>query len=180
MCWMLLLLTQRGYCLEMLVFLQLSWIGIFGANTVYLHLETLKFQEVFPSKINSILTGKLCARFYCVWNTWFSFERYTCFELSWKDPLGTKRGYLYLEKPKLQEVFLSKLSPVLTGKQCAGCSCLWHRCFSFERYTYFQLSWIGLLGTKRSYLHLEKPKLQEVFLLTTNSVLTGKQCGWCS
>jgi hypothetical protein len=30
---------------------------------------------------------------------------------------------------------------------------------------------------KRAYLHLEKPKLQKVFLSQTNSVLTGNQCG---
>jgi hypothetical protein len=33
-----------------------------------------------------------------------------------------------------------------------------------------------LLCNKRAYVHLEKPKLQKVFLWNVNSVLTGKQC----
>jgi hypothetical protein len=33
---------------------------------------------------------------------------------------------------------------------------------------------IGPFGTKRAYLHLEKPKLQEVFLSKTISIVRGK------
>ena len=35
---------------------------------------------------------------------------------------------------------------------------------------------ISNICTNRRYLHLETPKLQEVFLFNTNSILTGKQC----
>jgi hypothetical protein len=45
--------------------------------------------------------------------------------------------------------------------------------FIEELHVFFQLSSIGLFGTKRAYLHLEKPKLQEIFLSETNSLLTG-------
>jgi hypothetical protein len=41
------------------------------------------------------------------------------------------------------------------------------------------LSWIGLFGTKWSFLHLEKSDLQEVFLWTTKLILTGKLCARC-
>ena len=37
-------------------------------------------------------------------------------------------------------------------------------------------SLIVLFRTKKAYLHLEKPKLQELFLSKTNTILTGKQC----
>jgi hypothetical protein len=37
---------------------------------------------------------------------------------------GAKRAYLYLETPKLQEVFLSKLSQFSKGKHSATHSCL--------------------------------------------------------
>jgi hypothetical protein len=43
-------------------------------------------------------------------------------------------------------------------------------------HVFLQLSYIGLYGTERAYIHLEKPKLQEVLLSETNSGLTGKQC----
>jgi hypothetical protein len=48
--------------------------------------------------------------------------------------------------------------------------------FLGEAPVYLQLSSIGLFLAQRAYLHLETPKLQEVFLLKTNSVLTGKKC----
>jgi heme/copper-type cytochrome/quinol oxidase subunit 1 len=41
---------------------------------------------------------------------------------------------------------------------------------------FLQLSYIGLYGTKRAYIHLEKHELQKVLLSETNSGLTGKQC----
>jgi hypothetical protein len=43
-------------------------------------------------------------------------------------------------------------------------------------HVFLQLSYIGLYGTKRAYIHLEKHKLQEVLLSETNSGLIGKQC----
>jgi hypothetical protein len=49
-----------------------------------------------------------------------------------------------------------------------------------EIHVVIQLSLIGLFGTKKAYLHLEKPKLQEVLPLKSNSVLTGKECARCS
>jgi hypothetical protein len=48
--------------------------------------------------------------------------------------------------------------------------------FSVEIHVLIQLTLKGLFGTWRAYLHLEKPKFQEVFLPKTNSVLTGRQC----
>jgi hypothetical protein len=38
------------------VFLQLTIIGLFGANRAYLHLENCDLQEVFLAKTNSMLT----------------------------------------------------------------------------------------------------------------------------
>jgi hypothetical protein len=43
-------------------------------------------------------------------------------------------------------------------------------------HVFLQVSYIGLYGTKRAYIHLEKHKLQEVLLSETNSGLIGKQC----
>jgi hypothetical protein len=39
--------------------------------------------------------------------------------------------------PQLHGVFLSKTNTILTGKQCARCSCLSHGWFSFKRYMCF-------------------------------------------
>jgi hypothetical protein len=48
-----------------LVFLQLSWIGLCWAIRPYHHLETPKLQEEFLSKTNSFPTVVQCAGGYC-------------------------------------------------------------------------------------------------------------------
>jgi hypothetical protein len=48
--------------------------------------------------------------------------------------------------------------------------------FFEEKHLHFQLSVIRLFGSNRAFLHLEIPKLKEVFLSKTNTVLTGEQC----
>jgi hypothetical protein len=45
---------------------------------------------------------------------------------------------------------------------------------------FLQLSCESLFGTRKAYLHLEKPRKQEVFLSKTNPILTEKQCARCS
>jgi hypothetical protein len=49
---MLLLIIQIIFFQEIHVFLQLSWIGLFGTKSVFHHLENPKLQEVFLSKTN--------------------------------------------------------------------------------------------------------------------------------
>jgi hypothetical protein len=46
---------HRDLCVSLI-----NSVGLFGANTPYLHLETSKLQEVFFTKPKPILTGKLC------------------------------------------------------------------------------------------------------------------------
>jgi hypothetical protein len=47
---------------EIHVFLQLRGIGLFGTKRAYANLENPTYQEIFLSKITSILTRKQCAR----------------------------------------------------------------------------------------------------------------------
>jgi hypothetical protein len=53
-----------------------------------------------------------------------SFQEVHVFQpLRWIGLFGTIRAYIHLATPKLQEVFLSKNNPHLTGKQFGICSC---------------------------------------------------------
>jgi hypothetical protein len=45
---------------EIHVFLQLSWVDLFGANRAYLHLETPKLEEVFLSKLALLSQETMC------------------------------------------------------------------------------------------------------------------------
>jgi hypothetical protein len=71
-CLMLLLLTEMLSFQEMLVFLQLSWIGLFGTKYNFLPLENTDWQAVFLSETNSSLTEKQC----CICTTFFFFSFY--------------------------------------------------------------------------------------------------------
>jgi hypothetical protein len=46
--------------------------------------------------------------------------------------------------------------------------------FVREIHVFHQLSLIGVFGTKKDYLYLEKQKFQDVLLSKTKSILTGK------
>jgi hypothetical protein len=66
-------------------------------------------QEVFLSKTNSILPGKEYARCSCS-NIDAFLVRDTCVSSTQLNrPICNNRGYLHLENPSLQEVFLSKV-----------------------------------------------------------------------
>jgi hypothetical protein len=47
--------------------------------------------------------------------------------------------------------------------------------FFGEIHVFLHLSWISLVGANRAHPHLGTPKLQEVFLSKTNSILSWKQ-----
>jgi hypothetical protein len=40
--------------------------------------------------------------------------------------------------------------------------------FFEEIHVFLQLSWLGLFGAKRAYLHFETPKLKEIFFFQKN------------
>jgi hypothetical protein len=58
MCYILSQKNTMVFFWEMHVFLQFSWIGLFGAKWAFLHLENCDWQEVFLSKTTSIPQGR--------------------------------------------------------------------------------------------------------------------------
>jgi hypothetical protein len=114
------------------VFLQLSQIGLLGAISAYLHFATPNLRKYsFKNELNShretmcymLLLLKLMVCFR---------EIHVFLPFSQTGIFGVNRAYLHLVIPKLQEVFLSKTNSFVQGKQCARCSLLLNRCFSFE------------------------------------------------
>jgi hypothetical protein len=160
--------------LEIHVFVQLSWIGLFGANRDYLHIENYDLQEVFLSKTNSILTEKHTTTHCTYWHTWYSLERYVYFFNSAK------------------EANLEQTAPISTLKHL---SC---KKYSFQKLTQFSkennalgdpatnidgfvwrdmcVSSITLNSPFRSKQSLSCPwntYMYEVFLSKTTSILKG-------
>jgi hypothetical protein len=97
------------------VFLQLRWRGHFGIKWAFLHLENYDFQEVFLSKTNTILTGKMCLMLMFLTQMFFFWTIHVFLHLSKEGLFGANRAYLHHETLKLQEVFLSKPKSILTG-----------------------------------------------------------------
>jgi hypothetical protein len=67
---------------EIHVFLQLRGIGLFGANTAYLHLETPNFPEVSLSKLSQFSQGKMCYMHLLLTHMVFSQEIHVFLQLS--------------------------------------------------------------------------------------------------
>jgi hypothetical protein len=60
MCYILQLLIQMVFFQKIHVFLQISWIGLFGTKCAFGHLENSGLQVLFHSELHSILTGIMC------------------------------------------------------------------------------------------------------------------------
>jgi hypothetical protein len=156
----LLLLTQMLFYWETHAIPHFSWTGWFGAYRASLHLENYEFQGVFLSKSNSIITGKQCYRSS---TDGFLGEIRVFLHLSWICLVGANRAYLHLETPKLQEVFLEKLTQ-----------------FSRETRCYMLLFLSEMVFFWEIHLLLKNSDSQEVFLSNSSSVLTEKQGARCS
>jgi hypothetical protein len=115
------------------VFLQLSWKGLFWANRLYLHLETPSLQEVFFSKTHSIHSGSNGLHTPPSYIDGFFMEIHVFFHLSWIGYLEQTDAHLHLEKPALQEIFLTKPKSILTAKQCDRCCSFYHGWLSLLR-----------------------------------------------
>jgi hypothetical protein len=92
-------------------------------NEKFSTLETLIGRKYSLQKLNHLRQGNnvLDAKF--ITQMVFFGEIHVYLPLSGIGLFGPKRAYLPLEKPKLQEEFLSNTNSILTWKQCARCSC---------------------------------------------------------
>jgi hypothetical protein len=114
------------------VFLQLSWIGLFGVKTAKINPETSKWQKVFLSKTNSYLQGNNVLDAPTFHTNDFLQQIHLFHHLSQIGLFGTKWAFLHLENHDFQEVFLSKTNPIHTGKQFAGYYCCYHKLVAFK------------------------------------------------
>jgi hypothetical protein len=160
------------------VFLQLSWIGLFATKWAIVHIENCDLLELFLPKITQFSQGSnvLDAAAFSIdgflWRwTYISSTQVNCL-------FGTKWAFLHLENYDLLGELLSKTNSSLQGNKAQDSAPSHIDGFFEEMHVFLQVSCIGLFGGNRPYLHFN-PKLQEVFLLKTTSVLTGKQCVWC-
>jgi hypothetical protein len=102
MCLMVPLLRQTVSFREMYVFLNVSWLGLFGTKWTLMHLEHSEWQESFLWKTNAIVTGNQCAR--CSWDEkqCISLKRYMLYFNSEK--------YFYLQQESLSRAWKTSLA----------------------------------------------------------------------
>jgi hypothetical protein len=87
---------------------ELKWLGLLGANTAYLHLETSNFQEVSLSKLSQFSQWKMCYMLLLLIQMIFFQEIHEFLQLSWIVLFGNTWAIVPLENYDLHEIFLSK------------------------------------------------------------------------
>jgi hypothetical protein len=146
---------------EILVFPQPRWIGLFGAKTPCLYLETHKLQRVFLSKTNSILKGKQCATCLAS-NTDGFLPKDTCVSSTQLDRhTGNNMTLLHLQNNDLHEVLIQTHST--DKEECDRWSWFYTHSFQSRGKSVFQLFWIDLFGKKWAFPHFERFNFQELF-----------------
>jgi hypothetical protein len=146
--------TDGFFFWEIYVFLQLSWIGLFAGNRAYVHLETPKLQERFLQKRTQCSLSKnvlVCAASNM--NRFFG-EILVFLQLRWIGVFWANRHTTTLSN-LLEEDFLSKLTQVSQGTMYYMLLQLTQMVNFWEIPVFLHLSWVGLLGTKWTILHLE-------------------------
>jgi hypothetical protein len=166
---------------EIYAFLQVCWIGLFGANIAYTHLENCDLEEVFITKINSILTKN------------------NVLDTTASHGDGCLRRDTCDSSYQLNRSIWNKMSISLTWKlwfsgsipfrneinfyretMCYNILLLTQMVFFRDIHVFPQLCWTGQFGANSSYIHLENYDFQEVFLSKTNWIVTGQQHTRCS
>jgi hypothetical protein len=152
------------------VFLQLCWIYLFGKQSLSPPL-TPKLQEVFLSRTNSIIRGKQCARSSSSNRDGFLWEIHLFLHLSSIGLFGRKWAFLHLEYSICGKYSFQKRTQFTQGNNELDVTASNIDDLLWKDTWLLQLSWVCLFGENRGYLHLEIPKLQEVFFSKTNSIL---------
>jgi hypothetical protein len=134
---MFLLLTQVVFFQDNHVFLQISWIALFGTKRTYLYLEKPSCRKYSFQKLTKFSQG-INVLDVPHSNIDAFRSRDTCVSSTQLNNTNWNKMFVSpLNKTKLQEIFLSKTNSVLTGKQCARCPTFYHRWFSFESHMCF-------------------------------------------
>jgi hypothetical protein len=162
------------------VFLHLSWIGLFGLKSMYVHLETLKVEAVILPKLahfsreNNVLVTPSSNTIGFFW------EIHMLCQHSSIGPTRIKWAFSYLKIVIFRNYSFQKLT-IFTVKQCPRCSCCYH-------------TWISLRDTWVSSTQLNRPTwniirlspqsnlwVQNYYFLKLLQLPQGKQCvSWCS
>jgi hypothetical protein len=173
--------NTNGFLWEIHVFHQLSYVGLLGIQSAFLHLEISDLHEVFLSKPNSTLTGKECGRCCSSYHRWFSLERYMCFWTQLNRPIRRTQS-LTLPWNSLVTGSIPCKNHLKSHREAMCKVLLGVTLMNFFRevHVFRQLCWIGLFGSQRALLHLWNADLQELFLSKTNSTLTMKPYAWWS
>jgi hypothetical protein len=172
MCLMLLLVQQMVFFRKIYLCLQLSWIGQFWTKWAFLHFDIFDLPEGFfqkPTQFslgNNVLDALLLTQMVSFW------EIHLFLQVSWLSQCGRYWAFLPLENYDLQEVFLSELSQFSQGNNVLDPTASnTDRVLSRDTC----VSWNQLnrqIWIKESVSQTWTPKLQEVFLSKTSSILT--------
>jgi hypothetical protein len=161
------------------VFLQLSWIILFGKKWAFVHFQNSDLQEVFPLKLTQFSQGNNVLD-AAASNIDGILSRDTCVSLTQLNrTIWSTQSLLAPWSTKVAGCIHLKTNSTLTEKEHARCYCSDTHGF-LSRGTCVSSTQLSVLfGTKWGFLHLENFDLKEEFLSKTNSINTGEQCDRC-
>jgi hypothetical protein len=114
----------------------------------------------------------MCQMFLLLTQMVFFWEIYVFLQLSWIGLFVGNRAYLHLETPKLQEIFLSKLTQCSLSNNVLVCAASNRNRFFGEILVFLQLRWIGVFWANRYSTTLSN-LLEEDFLSKRTQISQG-------
>jgi hypothetical protein len=90
MCFIILILAQMLFFLDIRVFLHLSWIGEFGIKEPFSTLKIWMCRKYSFQKRTKFSQGEKCAKYCRFYHRWFCLERYMCCLTHMKSPTWNK------------------------------------------------------------------------------------------
>jgi hypothetical protein len=172
---MILLLTQMVFFRDVYVFLQLAGWAYLEQTEHFSTLETLICRKYTFQKLTQFLQGNNVLDAPACDTSGF-LSRDTFLQLSqiaYLQPIST------LKLLSCRKYSCQKLTQFSQGNNVLDVPASNADGFLSRGTCVSSTLWIGLFGTKSTYLHHEKRTLQEIFLTQSNLILTGKQFATC-
>jgi hypothetical protein len=147
---------------EVHVSLQITWIGIFGANRIYFHLESPCLQEVFFSKTIMILTENNVLLSSASNTDDFLWEIPVFLQLSWIRLFGIKWAFSTFKTVICRSYSFQKLIQLSKGNNVLDATASSIHAFLCRGTCISSTQLNSPNGAKAAYLPHEAPKIQEV------------------
>jgi hypothetical protein len=152
------LLSWMVIFVEINVFLQLSWIGLYGSNKPHLHLQHLSFRKYSFKNICRFTQGNCMLDNPASKTHGFFRETQVFLQLRWMSLLEATWDFLHLENYDCKNYSLQNELSLHEEKMCSVLLLLTDMVLFQKILLFCKFSWIVQFGANRAYFHPDTPK----------------------